>query len=343
MRKIKRKTMKALILTEGGKVFGFGHMTRCRALQQALALEDIRATLVIHGDKAAREHFCLPQDQVLDWLSHAKRLEKLLRGTQIVILDSYHAPFRFYQKMARTVPLLVSLDDYNRLRYPKGIVVAGAIGAEKFPYPKTEGLRYLAGSCFLLLRKEFWNLPKKKARTHIRHVLVTTGGSNQNTFLHPLLSSLSATFSQWKLHVVNAPKDVLPQAKNIRYYTALGAKKMRALMLDCDLALSGGGQTTNELAACGLPTLGIGFAKNQKLNLSGWAKTGFLKSVGNGHRSGTIQKIISTLSTLTQNDRIRMSRAAQNSADGQGALRIAKIISKIARNFPATITKREPL
>ncbi len=45
----------------------------------------------------------------------------------IVIIDSYHAPLEFYQKIAKTTALAIYIDDNNRIDYPDGTVVNGTI------------------------------------------------------------------------------------------------------------------------------------------------------------------------------------------------------------------------
>lgn len=324
--------MKAIILTEGGKIFGFGHMTRCRALQQALSLQGIQTALVIRGNTAVCGQFCGREDHVFNWLIQKDRLTSLLRGATIAIIDSYHAPLSFYKKIVKIVPASVYIDDYMRLSYPKGMVVSGAIGAESFPYPPKTGIRYLAGAKYILLRKEYWNLPRKKTRPAIKDVLIATGGSNQSDFIMKLLSTVVPSFPQITFHVITAKKSALPKTRNIHFSAVLGAKKMRELMLKCDVSISGGGQTTNELAACGIPTIGICFADNQMLNIRGWQAKGFLKSVGSSDHPEVFKKISDVLKKMTYNQRRAMSAVGNELVDGQGARRVADAIVR-ARNL----------
>ena len=54
---------------------------------------------------------------------------------------------------------------------------------------------------------------------------------------------------------------------------------MLNLMLKSDICISGGGQTTYELARVGVPTIGICLAENQKNNLMGWKSLGFIENL----------------------------------------------------------------
>ncbi|MBI5140367.1 MAG: hypothetical protein HZA94_02890, partial [Candidatus Vogelbacteria bacterium] len=49
-RKLKKSRMKVLILTEGGKSIGAGHLARCSALYQACEEKGANVELVINGD-----------------------------------------------------------------------------------------------------------------------------------------------------------------------------------------------------------------------------------------------------------------------------------------------------
>jgi len=110
---------------------------------------------------------------------------------------------------------------------------------------------------------------------------------------------------------------------------------MKSLILRCDVAVSGGGQTVNELAVCGVPTVGICFAENQRLNIEGWRKQGFLKYAGRIDQAGIFERIEKTLKSLSLPQRRRMGESGQRLVDGKGALRAAKAIADEAFTFCA--------
>lgn len=328
--------MKVIILTEGGRGIGFGHITRCLALRAAFAKEGIPVTLVVCGDASVKKQFGTQLDLIFNWLKEPERLAQTLRHASIVIVDSYLAPIEFYKKIAKSILVPVYLDDYRRLPYPRGIVVNGSTGADKFHYPQQSGKTYLLGSRYALLRQDFWRIPRRAVRHAIREVLITLGGIDHSEFIRQLLACLLPRFPKWRFHVVkaSAASDQGSGGSQVRFYSGLSAKKMRDLMLKCDVAISGGGQTTNELSACGLPTIAICFAKNQRLNIQGWEKHGFLQYAGISHDPAIFKKVEKSLRRLSFKKRCLMRRRGRALVDGQGAQQIARQLSDMCFDFP---------
>lgn len=63
---------------------------------------------------------------------------------------------------------------------------------------------------------------------------------------------------------------------NTVIYRNVEAEVMRDLMLAADLAISAAGQTINELAITGLPSVIFKVAENQGNNIAGWKNIGFV-------------------------------------------------------------------
>ena len=72
---------------------------------------------------------------LFDWLNNKEKLFSKLKPLDIVIVDSYLTDEDFYNELAENIKLLVSIDDNNRLNYPKGIVINGTIFADNLNYP----------------------------------------------------------------------------------------------------------------------------------------------------------------------------------------------------------------
>ena len=102
-------------------------------------------------------------------------------------------------------------------------------------------------------------------------------------------------------------------------------------MLKCDLALTGGGQTTYELAATGAPTIAVRLASNQTGNLLGLAARGALFWAGDVGEPDLQDKIRQAILVLAENrdTRQKMSYAGRLLVDGRGADRVAEEILQL--------------
>ncbi|MFC1577318.1 UDP-2,4-diacetamido-2,4,6-trideoxy-beta-L-altropyranose hydrolase, partial [Candidatus Omnitrophota bacterium] len=118
--------MKIVILTEGGKGIGSGHLVRCLALYQAFTKMGIEPMFVVN--KRRTNLGFLKLNRVKDIRAYSlNRLLKMLGPDDILVIDSYLISKDFYNKVSKRVRLLVSIDDLGRIRYPKGVVLNGSI------------------------------------------------------------------------------------------------------------------------------------------------------------------------------------------------------------------------
>lgn len=306
--------MKILILTEGGKNIGFGHLTRCISLYQAFFEKKITPELLINGDTSLLPLLSNENYQILNWLKKETQLFEMIKSDNIIIIDSYLAKKDIYDRISEiTNGKLAMIDDFNRLEYPKGMVVNPGIYGDKFDYSKRNDTVYLLGKEFIILRQEFWNIGERDINENIKNILITFGGINDNFTLRTKL--------------INYLKDRFDfNFITTGHKNKVGANKMRDWMLKADICISGGGQTTYELARCGLPTIGICFAENQLGNLEGWSNIGFLEFVGWYNDKNLFEKIEEALKKLDYEKRIKMSQIGQGLVDGQGARRVVKNI-----------------
>lgn len=304
---------RVLIITEGGSRCGLGHVARSISMYQALREKEITAEFIVNGDTTLRKLLKRINYTSFNWLRKENALLGLIRATDIVIVDSYLADKDFYRKIGEVARISVYFDDCRRIEYPRGIVINGNIYAEKLNYSKNNGVVYLLGTQYIAMRKEFWNVPKRKISKNIRNVLVTFGGKDLSGLTQGLISYLKKDFKCNFIEVANG---------------RVNASQIFDLMLECDVCISGGGQTIYELAKCGIPTVAICFADNQLLNLKSWQKAGFLDYVGVFDRRDLFKKIEKSLQRLDYKKRVEMSKVGPIFVDGQGARRIINEIFK---------------
>ena len=331
--------MKVIILTEGGKNIGFGHITRCTALYQAFEEREIIPKFIVNGDDSVIGLLVDKNYEIFDWIDDKERLLKLIQNVGIAIIDSYLADIDIYQTVSECVKIPVYLDDSKRLDYPKGIVVNGAIYAEELNYPVKKGVTYLLGSKYMPLRKEFWNVPEKEIKENIESVMITFGGDDMRNMTPGVLRLLKNNFPEFIKNVVIGKgfkniyeiEELKDNKTNLIYYP--NAKDMKNIMLESDIAISAAGQTTYELARVGVPTIGICVTDNQFGNAKGWEMTGFLEYAGWWEDKTIYNKIVNFVIKLIRSKiRREMSRIGRQYIDGKGIIRIVDSIFQMVEN-----------
>jgi len=289
--------MKIAIVADGGKGVGLGHLSRCLAIAQALRKRGQRAVFLT-SDPGCRA-----------WVRRQGFASAPWRDGKwdVMISDSYRLRASDLARLRAQAGLWLALDDLGRP--PKGadLVLNASAGAAAMGYPRSK--RFLLGPRWSLLRREYWTRRTKRLKARVENLLITVGGSGAPSAR--LLARARAALPGAILHVV-----VGPFAKaNLRGATVHHAPpSLEPLMRLCDAAISGGGQTLYELAARGVPAVGVILARNQKPNVSALAAKGCLLS---GEPGAALMRLASPAA------RRKMSSAQRRLVDGQGARRIA--------------------
>lgn len=320
-----RKKHNILILTEGGKKIGHGHLVRCSALYQAFREEGALPVVFVNGDDSLRYLLKGKNYRIFDWLHEKERLLKEVSKFDLVVIDSYLAPKSLYDEMSRMLQgKILIIDDFNRINYPNSLVVCPSIYGRKIKYPKKDGIEYLLGREFIILRKEFWSTPRKSLRRNIRNVLIVLGGSDCTDYLKMILGYLTKQRPKIIYHVV-APNVRLKRWPNTYMYNNLSALEMRRLMLRCDLSISAGGQTLYELIKIGLPVIAVCLAENQLFGLLYFTRMKLIQNVGWVKNKTILPKLGSSFDRLLNyEERMKMIRSNKGVIDGQGAKRVVE-------------------
>lgn len=327
--------MDVLILTEGGKEYGLGHVARCSSIFQAFQEYGIFPKFVVNGDESIKSIFS--EIEIKNWLTDSK----FIYQADIVVVDSYFADLDFFNKLSHEVPLVVYIDDNNRLKYPKGIIVNGTLDVSNMNYLKRENIRYLLGNKFIPLRNEFWEVPKLKINDSIETILITMGGNDLRNLTPKILKLLNDNFPEVNKKIIIADSfnniGELESLENdtIEFIYSPNTKKIIDAMESVDLAISASGQTLYELACIGVPTITIGVINNQKNNIKNWVNQGFIEFAGCWNDSDLFNNLLDKINYL-QDKAIRQSKKnlGVRAVDGKGSLRIVKnILNEFYRNY----------
>ncbi len=323
-----------LILTEGGAKIGYGHISRSLALAQAFneIKPEIEVKSIIRADKRARE-FLKSNDAnfaSLDWLKRPDRIQGLIDEETVVLIDSYKAPQVFYKRLytSKYRPYVVAMDDYNRICYETDAIINVSVASERdIGYQKRRNVRYLAGTEYIILRKEFHRSQRKKINKKIKDILITFGGAGSYKLITKTVNLLVGR--GLNLHIVSPDKKVhnFAKSRGYNFYSDLNAVEMCSLMSKVDLCISGGGQTISELAYLGVPTIGICSAANQSKNIARWQKIGFLEYAGESREKEIFKKLEKSLDLMRDYDtRRKKAEIGRKAVDGKGSLRIVKTL-----------------
>ena len=322
--------MRILILTEGGKNIGLGHVVRCVALCQALEERNLKPELFINGSDVVLDSLEARKYQYLNWLQERDEIFKIIKGVDVVIVDSFIADKDFYVSVSELVNTPVYLDDNNRLDFPRGLVINVSLFADELDYVQKENVVYLLGTLYNILRKEFWNVSNKRIRKNVNNLMVTFGGDDANDLTPKILDFLVEKFPQcrksiiigcWFSNIERIAK--VSDEKTILIHNP-DAEELKNIMLKSDLAISAGGQTLYELARIGLPVIGIGTAENQLHNLFAWERAGFLEYAGMHDDRQILDNILMAINkSLPFSERLKRSNLGKKYVDGRGVERIS--------------------
>jgi len=240
---------------------------------------------------------------------------------------------------------LVSIHDFAPFPFPSDMVINGNIYARELEYKSLDTrARFLLGTEYILLREEFTGIGKRRLDKKVKRILVTVGGGDPLNLTPRILQALSnlsnladnpfISRDELKLHVIIGPafknlEEIITVAKDLQMTTAFhfNIRRISDLMVIADLAISAGGSTLYELAACGTPAIAILQAENQVQGAEALAEKGTVVNLGWGDKL-TREDITASIIELSYNYELRkrMSKTGQDLVDGKGTLRCVEEI-----------------
>jgi spore coat polysaccharide biosynthesis predicted glycosyltransferase SpsG len=253
-----------------------------------------------------------------------------LPESAVSVIDSYLAPRQTYLDIVAGSGVCVCIDDFERIEYPDGIVVRTTAVLSANPGHSSGAVRNLIGPEYHLIRREFWDLtPKRAISKEVNRIFITLGGTTRQDLLERLVDSTSRRFPNAQIDVV-AGFDAIGVASQLKgakkrtiVHGILSSAAMRDLMLASDLAVSAGGQTSLELARCGVPVIAIVIAENQRENIKGLVARGAAFYGGSDADPGMWDILGRALEEAAIPDkRQALSEAGKSLIDGQGPRRV---------------------
>lgn len=327
---------KVSIITEGTEETGFGHYIRCSSLYQAFQDAGDEPIFIINGNEAILPLLNSFHHVVFNWLDDWFRCKKYIEESDIVVIDSYLAGIDFYFKVASIAKIKVFVDDNKRLDFPEGIILNGAIYAADLNYPERGKHLNLIGPEYFLLRKPFQAPEKKIIKKNVHDVMVVLGATDLRNLTPRIIDFLNKKYPRCNKKIVVGPGfrniEMFNNIKNskIEILQNIDARKMKAVMLDADLAISACGTTLYELASVGVPTIGVAVADNQLLNANKFSETGFLAYAGWWEDTQLLNNITSRMRNLLDfATRERTSKTGRKLVSGEGCLNVYNYLARV--------------
>jgi spore coat polysaccharide biosynthesis predicted glycosyltransferase SpsG len=303
---------------------------RCLALSGALA-EWADCHLLVHGEAEVGATARCPVSFVAAAWNESLIALRRLRASALVV-DSYSVGAAELQAAGRVTPCVVVIDDAGHFPLPADVVVNAAFGHERPSDPGST--TYLLGPRFALLGPEYTRVGTGRQPGDVRRALVVLGGATRSdlmaTIAHVVRRVLPGTIVDLVVGPVGDPVDRVRASVEGLEDVALhvAPPTLRPLMGLADVAITAGGVTLLELAATGVPAIGIELAVNQRANLAGLAEQGGVILVGPAEDPELAKRLETALSALANDPRAReaLGRRARALVDGEGAARVSETI-----------------
>ncbi|WP_034583908.1 GNAT family N-acetyltransferase [Helicobacter pametensis] len=224
--------MRIDVFCEWGDSYGLGHLRRCENLIELFVR-------YFHHLKFQISFHALPAP-----------IPDLFY--EFVIIDSYILEKSAYQFLDQRSKCLICLDDFHRLSYPSKALILSptALRSKRF-----------SGIPCVILNPVFLLPPS--TQTIPNQVLITLGGSDQNTLITQILDALPSHFT---------PKIISPTFKHPQSSHNLSSHEICTLIDESEYVICAGGGTLNEVISRNKKIIALCIAPNQKPQLNAYKK-----------------------------------------------------------------------
>ncbi len=342
---------KILFRADGNQKIGAGHIMRCLSIAEAskelgyqchffVSDTSFFGIIVERGFECTVLHtkYDLMEEELVTLLPLMIQYEP-----DYIIIDSYFVTASYLEQM-RHYGVTLYVDDLAAFAYPVDVLLNYNIFAKDMEYTdlyqRTNMVlpKFLLGSYFTPLRKEFHDLNFKVPSRKVSHIFVSAGGADPERVAIKLIKYLQShkeLVEEYHYHfVIGTFEPDVEEIKSIAekeswLYLHQNVSNMSSLMCQCDMAISAAGSTLYELCACGIPTITYILADNQILGEKAFVKEGIMLSAGDCRYNLDFEKSLCTLVKTLGNDyelRYRLAVKSYEAVSKNGAHNIIKEI-----------------
>jgi len=328
------------IITEGGKEFGFGHITRCLSISKIFEQNNFKIQFIVKGDDSVSSLIRSYTYDIFNWQNKKTILLTKIKNSTLILVDSMLIENSQLLNLEQSnIPIIFIDDEKRRNILTKGFVIDWTVLSEKNDYfnPKKEKVTYLLGSKYTPLRDEFKDATLNNIQDNINTIMITFGGADIRNLSPTILENLNIILPNCKKNIVigngfSNIKDIEKyKDNNTNFIHNANTSKMIELMQECDLAIASGGQTLYELTRIGTPTIAILLVENAKDDTLGWERVGSIKNIGWWDDKNLILNLENNLKLLEdKQERIKMQNSTKQYINPNGAkLLVNSILEKL--------------
>ncbi|MCX6355547.1 MAG: UDP-2,4-diacetamido-2,4,6-trideoxy-beta-L-altropyranose hydrolase [Candidatus Aureabacteria bacterium] len=340
--------MKVLFRCDISPEIGAGHLRRCSVLAGELKRRGGRTLFVCRsrGNDPEKELDGAADDcRNLDWsLSAADDARRVIRicrqeGMDLAVIDHYRADEEYQRPLFHEGVRWLQCDWAASGPLWADWVLNPSPGANECAYrglARRKETRLLLGPAYAWLRPGFHSVRKDTTMHQVRKILITLGGGDDRGGTLLCMDALKRVGGdrEWTVLVGNFN----PRLRQIEKWVGenrlanvtvvAGERDVARRMREADIAVIGGGTTTFEAAAMGLPCVIVRIAENQSMNAISWERAGV--AIDAGPLGGlTADALARHLRRLMDDEKLRrnMSSAGIALVDGRGTERTADALS----------------
>ncbi len=269
---------------------GRGHMSRCRALAEALLDAGAEVTFyccaVGADSKSALQRrgigvvHLADEDAFLgqDW------------SKDIVVVDGYQFGEDFWQRLLATRPRrTVCVDDLRDIFYVADLLICYNEGVSARQFHLAPGTQLLLGGRYLLLRSEVHDTARTTGRpTPRRAVMLAAGGTRQEQWVTQMLALLALIEPRAELWVLSGQRLAAGKVARraglcpgrVRFFSGLEPAGMLRLYRRARYLVAPASTVMLEAFAAGCPLISGWIAENQRNSLAFFERQRLIVNVG---------------------------------------------------------------
>lgn len=249
------------------------------------------------------------------------------KSPDIIVVDSYrhHELLRNVMNGLGHAFRIVQFDDHYRPIDTRCVIVNAAPDASRQRYGGfgCADKNLLLGPRFVSLAEAFGQVSGeiKTASPEIRKILVALGGSDTESHLGKLLTSLAGILPAHVEVAVVGDADTSGCDARVKAMGWLDQRRLASLMVESDLAVFAGGSMMLQAMSLGLPVLSWPQTQNQRRHAQAWEACGCVALLDDVDR---LAPVFASLQKVEHRQALRDKGRAM--IDGKGAWRIASHI-----------------